>query len=445
MKRFLLICISIILAASCKKDVISEDPYRLFDDTSLPALTVSISQDEWDRLLKLYDADNDTKQYVLCDVSLDDGDRSFSVRDAGFRLRGNTSRRRPQSKGSGKMVHFHAGLHMRKFSETNPSLAGFRRINLKYPKEDPSHIREHYCYDLLSRYGVWTAPETSWCKLYLNVGTKSYYYGPYLMLESIDKQYVSRRPKFGPGDGFLWKCGWGANLKSKDNKLFHYDDNGTASHAYELKDDDAEAFFQAKDQLLGFITKLNGLQGDEFKAWIEKVCDVELLLRTYAVNVAVGHWDDYWNNKNNYYLYFNSRDLENYRVFMICYDYDNTLGTTKDCGVQRDAGRQDPYKWGMDECPLISKLLSFSDYREIYTRFLRELGADGNEWFSYGASAARIREWQALMKPFLDNDTGEDTELADRPASWGNHGEYRLLEDGTNNWFRVKCRVLNAL
>ena len=445
MKRLAILCTVLILAASCHKDEIREDSYALFDDRNLPELTVSFSQGEWNRLLSLYDADNHTKEYVRCNVSLRDGDKSCEVRDAGLRLRGQTSRRRPQVKGSSKMQHFHAGLHFCKFSENRQEIAEYRRVNLKYAKEDPTHIREHYCYDLLSRYGVWTAPRSSWCRLYLDTGQKRCYYGAYLMVESIDKQFIQKRRQFGSADGFLWKCAWGANLRDTKSKLFHLDDDSSATYAYELKEDRAEDFFAAKAQILDFITKLNDLYGDEFRDWISKVCDVELLLRTYAVNVAVGHWDDYWNNMNNFYLYFNSRDEQDYRVYMICFDYDNTLGTSHDCGVQHDSGRHDPYKWGLSDCLLIRKILTVSEYRDMYTGFLKELAAEGSPLFGYDASVSRIREWQKLIEPALPNDTGEDETIADRPASWGNHHEYRLQEDGANNWFRVKSGVLRAL
>ena len=59
--------------------------------------------------------------------------------------------------------------------------------------------------------------------------------------------------------------------------------------------------------------------------------------------------------------------------------------------------------------------------------------------FHYNASISRIKRWQSLIAPYVDNDTGEDTRIEDRPASWGNHGEYRLLEPGSNNFFQVKA------
>ena len=444
LRRFILPAALLLLATACRKDSIEEDSFALFNDSALPSLTVSVSGDEWKRLLDLYDADSNTKDYVRCDVRFESGGRKYSVQNAGLRLRGQTSRRRPQGH-DGNFHHFHAGIHLRKFEPGNPEIDGFRRFNLKYAKEDPTYVREHYCYDLLSRYGVWTSPRSSWCRLTLQAGGPLLNYGVYLMVESIDKQYLKRRPQFGSPDGFLWKCAPGANLRDWQEGRCHLDDNSTRTWAYELKDDSPEAFETAKRQLRDFITKFNSYKGDVFREWAREAIDVPLLLRMYAVNVAVGQWDDYWNNMNNFYLYFNTRDPEHYRMYMLPYDYDNTLGTSNYCGVQSDSGRQDPYNWGISQCTLISKLLTVDEFRSIYTSCLRELGASGNQWFSFEKSTERIRAWQALLSPWVDNDTGEDTLIADSPASWGNHPEYRLLQDGPANWFRVKCSVLEGL
>ena len=170
--------------------------------------------------------------------------------------------------------------------------------------------------------------------------------------------------------------------------------------------------------------------------------DVDLFLKTLAVNVAVGMWDDYWNNSNNFYLYFNTTDKENYQVWFIPYDYDNTLGTMKQLGVQSDACRQNPLKWGDSSYPLTVKILQNSTWKSTYIKYLKELCA-GN--FSASASAGRIRKWQDMIGRYVSNDTGEDMSISDEPASWSNHREYRLLDNGSNNFFQVKASVVNAL
>lgn len=441
----------LLLAVSCgKEQIIPSIPAQeapsgagyLFDDTVLPQLRISLSEQEWERLLAAYDADSHNHTFVKCStVVFDRGDASYEVKDAGIRLRGQTSRRRPEDP-AGKYHRVHFGLNFREFSDKG-DIAGIRRINLKYAKEDPSYIREHYCYSLLSNYGVWTSPGTSWCRLYLHIGSrKPVYYGVYLMTESIDRQYVKRRKEFGSPDGFLWKCGWGANLRDMDDWRFRLDENASDTCPYELKENDPEQFAPAKAQLRDFIKKLNTLKGADFFNWIQKVFDVDLLLRMYAANVALGHWDDYWNDMNNFYLYFSGRGLDDYRVYMLPYDYDNTLGTSHLCGVQSDSGRHDPYHWGMEECVLLYKILQVSDFRAKYTGYLRDFSTVDNPWTGQLQSASRIRAWHNFIGPFIQNDTGEDNSLRDAPASWGNHPEYRLLEDGPNNWFRVKAESI---
>ena len=416
----------------------------LFDDTMLPQLRITVGEAEWDRLLAAFDKDPHNHTYIKCvNVTLDRADASFSAEGAGLRLRGQTSRRRPEEP-EGSFHHVHFGLNFRTFTEDG-DIAGIRRINLKYAKEDPSYIREHYSFDLLSRYGVWTAPKTSWCRLYLTVGDrKPVYYGVYLMMESIDRQYVKRRPEFGDANGFLWKCGWGANLRDTDDWRFRLDNDSSDTCPYELKDSDPDNFLLAKTQLKDFITKLNTLSGADFYNWIQEVCDLDLLLRMYAANVSLGHWDDYWNDMNNFYLYFSGKGIDGYKVYMLPYDYDNTLGTSHLCGVQSDSGRHDPYHWGLEECVLLPKILAVSDFRAKYTSFLKDFSTVDNPWTGQLQSASRIRTWQNLIGPFIDNDTGEDSALRDAPASWGNHPEYRLLEDGPSNWFFVKAQSISS-
>ena len=55
--------------------------------------------------------------------------------------------------------------------------------------------------------------------------------------------------------------------------------------------------------------------------------------------------------------------------------------------------------------------------------------------------------WQSqqVICADIDNDTGEDTAIEDKPASWGNHSEYRLLTNGSDNFFTVKAATINTL
>ena len=399
----------------------------------VPEVRISITEAQWKVLLDAFDKNNNTQQYIHCDVTYSDGVISESIKDAGLRLKGNTSRRYPGE--AGNLHHVHFGLHFEEYAE-NQKLLGASRLDLKWFKDDAAYCREVYCYDLFHRAGVWTAISSGYTRLWITIGGKETYMGVYELMEHVRGSYLKhRKDLFGGKDGHLWKARYGASL-SDANAWMGVDDN-EHDYTYELKSK-PEEFALAKSQLQYFIRQLNTLKGEAFYNWAAETMDVELLLKTYAVNVAVGMWDDYWNNTNNFYFYFNPDG----KFFFIPYDYDNTLGTSHDCGSQSDSGRQDPYHWGSDSNPLIVKLLGKAEWKAYYKKCLQELCAGD---FAANASMDRIKGWHSVIAPYVSNDTGEDMEIKDRPASWGNKSQYRILSPGTNNFFTVKASVVKAM
>jgi len=400
----------------------------------LPEVHITVSEADWEKLLKAFEADNHTQAFIPCDVSYTEGEHKQEVLGAGLRLKGNTSRRYPGKPGD--LHHVHFGLHMSEYNQ-GAELLGTSRIDLKWFKDDPAYAREVFCFDLFRRYGIWTAIYSGYTRLWVKIGdNEEAYYGIYQLMEHIKGDYLKKRAsQFGGKDGRLWKARYGADLKDP-NAWMGADDN-KHDYTYELKTGESD-FLGAKAQLQTFIRNLNNLSGEEFFKWAESVMDVELLLRTYAVNVAVGMWDDYWNNHNNYYFYFNPDG----KFFFIPYDYDNTLGTSLACGNQSDAGRQNPLQWGVSDYPLITKLLQRREWKNYYISCLHEIC---NGPMQASASMERIQAWHKVIGPYVSNDTGEDMVIRDAPAGWGNHGEYRILSAGKNNFFSVKAESISKL
>ena len=425
----------------------------VFDMNVLPQIRITVSEAQWNELLQEYDRDSNTSHYIHCDAEFKSKGETHNFVDVGLRLRGNTSRRRPEGNG-GEMHkrnnadwhHCHFMLNLHKYQKDDDhELHNVRKLHLKWHKDDRAYCRELYCYDLFRRFGIWTSVYSSYCRLWIHVEGDSNpaYYGVYEMIEAVDDKYVKKRKElFGDHEHNLWKCRFGATLNYNDirNASIHADDGSGANYQYELKTN-TENFDAAKAQLLEFSKNLTRLTGQEFHDWIASVCDVRLLLRTYAANVVVGMWDDYWNNSNNYYIYFNSSDKDNYKFFFIPFDYDNTLGTSNNCGVQSDSGRHDPLNWGdTNKNPLIGKILKFDDYRAIYVEALNELCNPANNLFYYSASINRIKTWHNMISSYVVNDTEEDCEIKDRPAGWGNIYDYRLLDANSSmNFFKVKA------
>lgn len=433
---------------------LAESVAYVWDESTFPQITLKVSEQEWNNMLRTYDQNSGTKQYFKGDVTFFNGTKTFEFKEAGWRLRGNTSRRRPEGNG-GEMHkrdnadwhHFHTQINFRKFhKDADHTIGGVRKVHLKWAKDDPMYVREMYCYDLFRRYGVWTAINDIYCRLWIHVeGDKApAYYGVYEMLETVDDEYLEvRSEKFGGHKGNLWKCSYNGKGKadlldySNDSK-FGLDQDTDEEWPYELKTEH-NSFDSAKAQLVDFMQKLNSKSGQDLHDWLGETIDIPLFLKTYAVNVTVGMWDDYWNNANNYYMYFNAPGTSGYKFYFIPYDYDNTLGTSSNCGRLSDSGRDTPLKWGSNsQHPLVSKIIQFEDYKALYVSYLKELVDPSKGYFDQTASMQRIRSWHSKISAYVSNDTGEDMTIEDRPASWGNHGEYRLLENSNNNFFKVK-------
>ena len=433
----------------------------VWDESVIPEIRVSVSEDEWNRLLDEYDKNEYTKEYIHCDISYKKEDEETIIYDAGIRLRGNTSRRRPEE-GSKTHVtngadwqHCHFGVNLKKFNKKNDDIPvkdvkGISKFNLKWFKDDATYVREMFCYDLFRRAGIWTAAHDVYCRLWIHVEGDSNpaYYGVYEMIEPYDDKYLEKREHlFGTSDGHLWKCSHdkihgAADLSNPYANMA--EDNNKDDFTYELKEYAKTSSFEiAKAQLEDFMLKLNGkahgTPGDSFYKWIKEVCDVDLLMRTYAVNVAVGMWDDLWNNGNNYYLYFTTSDKFDYKVYLIPYDYDNTLGTSN----AYDSAKQDPYKWG-NKGVLINRMMEYEEFRKIYRDELKRLVDPQNGLMDTQSSIARIKAWQAKIQQYISNDTGQDMYIDDRPASWGSIGNYRLTSS-YNNYFTVKAETINKM
>ncbi|MDD3077884.1 MAG: CotH kinase family protein [Paludibacter sp.] len=417
----------------------------IYNVNDFPELTIMVSTEEWNKLLNYYNQNSHNEEYVVCNFTYIKNGNVLRYDSAGFKLRGNTSRRRPE--GNSKETHnsaspdWHHASFAVKFNKfiKGRKLSGLEKINLKWFKDDSMYAREVYCYDLFRKFGVWTAPRSGYCKLYIKIeeDEKPAYFGVYELLEPIGDDFLkSRKNHFKDSNGFLWKASWGADLKSADLNNMGLENitlTSTYIPVYDLKNNPKDLTL-AKAQLAEFITNLNNKTGEDFKTWISSKTDIELFLKTYAVNVMCGMWDDYWVNKNNYYFYFNSDG----KFFFIPYDYDNTLGTSL---LVADAGRQDLMNWGKSSYPLVKKIISISEYGELYKSYLHELADSNNDYFYIDNSINRIQNWQNRIKDYIENDTGEDMSLIDQPASWGNCGFYRLI-DTNNNFFKIRAANL---
>lgn len=430
----------------------------VWDYDQIPEVHLEVRVDDWNRLLLAYDADRLTKLYIPANLTFVQRGQVTRVDSIGLRIRGNGSRHRPEGKagelhtaGSTTWHSVGWGVNLRKYVKDEAhTLRGIRKIWLRYGYNEPTHVREMYCYRLYEEFGVKCVPRITFCNVGIHVegDEREANYGAFYIMEPIDDRFLKDRSDyFGGSDGYLWKCGKGeADLKFKFDEMFGWDDNGEMDERpYVLKTKTSQ-FKQAKRQMSAFINNLVTLGEAEFHDWIATVTDVPLLLKTYAIMVAIGNWDDYWNNSNNYYLYFNSTNQSNYKVFFIPYDLDNTLGCSRIVGNVVDTGRHDPMSWGQEHNLLIARLMHHSDYRELYKGYLKELVNTPGALMDPAASMTRVAEWMAFIKPLFPSDLDRDNKIYDGPNEMSNIKTYRLTY-GTDkeNYFKVRKHVIDSI
>lgn len=443
----------------------------IFGTDSVAEITLTINREQWDKLCANYDKNPKNEDCVHADFEMKKGNNTWQISDIGMRLRGNTSRRRPQVDDKYYQAHFKL-----KFEEwcddsgEERKLAGcMKGLNLKRFKEDPAYVREVFGYNYFRKNGIWTAPRAGYAHLFINIeeenGTaKKLDYGVYAMIEEINKQFLKERSeitpeigtKFSDNKGDLWKCCWqssnGSSMatdydgyRSFGVEEIFLDESKSLRYDYDLKTNKDE-LVRARSSFIDFIEELNKLGSeDEIKKFYESKMDVDLFLKTYACNVLLGMDDDYWRNLNNYYFYF---DKKNGKAYFIPYDYDNILGTN--CFSDTDTATKNPLDWGegVHEAPLIEKLLSVPEFKQKYVDYLLKL-TEENVFVT--ENQAEITRLQDLVNDLIASDDieYEDTSktIKDDVAYWcSNYKEgrhYKLLGgDVTDNYFMAKAKSI---
>jgi len=309
----------------------------LFDNTKVDSVRIIIPPDS---LQAIYKDPYSEKYYKATFVYGKD-----TIRDIGFRLRGNSSRR--ANKKSYK-VSFNEFVSGRRYQNV-------KKLNLNGQHNDPSMIREKLFYDLWNEAGM-PSRRTSFVKLYVN----NAYFGLYTLLEEFDKDWLTRA--FKENDNNLYKCTYPADLAYLGTNQQTYKNlqntTSTGGRVYELQTNETEDDYSGLVQMISVINRLP-LQIDS----VEKYVDVPLFLKALAMDVATGNWDDYAYNRNNYFLY----QAANSQFKFITYDTDNSAGID---WVGKDWATRNVYSWASSGKPLANNLLGIDQYKRLYSKYL---------------------------------------------------------------------------
>ncbi len=271
---------------------------QIFDNTVLHEIRFEFEQSNyWNTLVNNFETtpEGSSVPYLMGKVTID----GEAVDSVGIRFKGFTSYSYESDKKPIK-IDFNEFVSGKRYD-------GLKKLNLNNSTGDASMQRDVICYELLRNTGV-KAPRTSYSKVFFN----GEYWGLYQNIEQVDKTFLARN--FANGKGNLFKNkGWS-----------HLEWNGSVPSSYhppfELKTN------EEGDDWSGFINLmdvLNNSSDENFPEAIEEVFNVDLFLKTLAVDVATNNWDSYLEHGRNWYIY---EDTTTGIFNWIPWDYNFSLG-----------------------------------------------------------------------------------------------------------------------
>ena len=190
-------------------------------------------------------------------------------------------------------------------------LFGLEKVRLNNAIQDGTFLHEHLGYEIARQSGL-PAARTSHAVVRLNGRS----YGVYVVAEAIDEDFLQRHFGQMNDDGNLYEGPCCAD--------FVFD----IPHM-ELKD-------EAEGRLRDDLTALAAIIRDApFEDWVElvsPVLDLDVFVRSYALDALLAHWDGYAYNTNNHYIYHRPDDD---RFSFFPHGMDQVL----------DDAFFDPYRW----------------------------------------------------------------------------------------------------
>lgn len=343
----------------------NDESKKIFDDTQMARADITIDAV---KLQWIYANPYSDSEHVAA-IHFTNKYFDETIDSIGFRLRGNTSR---DAKKKSFKVSFNSFTKGKKFH-------GVEKLNFNGEHNDPSIIRSKLSFNHFNTIGM-KASRASHIEVYIN----GQYFGIYINVEHVDEEFLKKN--FTDDTGNLWKCLYPADLKDLGDDVNKYKNllnNGTP--AYELSTNETEGDFNS---LVRLIKVINRTSADAIPDSIESLISIPELFKYNAINLLVGSWDDYWSLMNNYYLYF---EPQKGMFHIIPYDYDNTFGVD---WFNVDWSKTNPYnknKAVSGSRPLVEKLITNAQYRNLYTHFLEFYRANVYDLNLWDSELERLR------------------------------------------------------
>jgi len=240
---------------------------------------------------------------------------------------------------------------------------GLRRLTLNALIQDNSKIHEYGAYTLFNAMGV-PASKTGWARLYINGVDK----GLYVNVEQPDRIFMEKR--FKDITQHIYE-----GIANKD--LNFGNDSGNADSGEFLVDYGWQVT-PNKNDLTKLIDYANDWEPASWYKELPKVFNRTLMIKAFAVENFLGHWDSYSGPlKNNYFLRSNTRGVFTY----IPWGVDQTFGENRRTEALGDTfflpmlSATSTHPWNSSPSYRGKLYVSCINYKPCRTQYLLELKA----------------------------------------------------------------------
>ncbi len=275
---------------------------------------------------------------------------------------------------------------------------GLDKLALSNLSSDRSFMHEQLASRVYAAMGV-PAPRTAFAKVTID----GVYIGVYILVQPLDERFLKEH--YGTADwaddGNLYKCVH--NGKGVCNLAWHggaredylltdscqpsYDDCGLVHKTHE----DEPAWNHYRD-LLHLIDVLNHAPAAELPEALDRVLDVEGVLRYLAATFVLSSYDSYLGKSNNFYLYHRPQDG---RFTVLPWDMDGAY-TGHGC-----TNRDDPTCGNAANAPLIGRIFAVPAWKARFEALVDEALAGP---FTVAQHKTWVQALDALVGPLVAGD-----------------------------------------
>lgn len=360
----------------------------VYQENHVVPIEISLTSEAWEAMQpKRTEASDSEFTYVKASMKID----GEPFDDAGLRFKGNSSYRF-SSRGYKRPLKIDTNRFVK-----GQKLHGRTKLNLSNAFLDPAFMKEKLAYEVYQAAGIPT-PGVGWASVTLEIEglLEKQSLGIYVLVEQVDKKFLSRNFGKGNKDSLLMKPENSSNWEfpGTDPKLYE---------SFDIKEgEDNVEQIQRFGELLKLI---HSGSDEEFATEIGKRMDIEQFAGYLAATSLLANIDSYIGMPHNYYLLM---DKSGGKLRLLPWDVNEAFGTFTMGSSSEALADWDIDRPWVAELKLVERLFATESFRKVYKEAIGNLMKDV---FTEERIFARITEFEKVLSPQLTEEAGSEMRM----------------------------------